>query len=172
MKLIGIGDEAANKIDGQIHATRELGSFIKPDLRGYQRLNIILSMQFPRAPMDREGQLELSWNDCMTKLCDVNQAAKDKLPPVFAEKSGIGSHYVDAFIKPMNTKLPDGTRVGCKRKGLKITLAVGTKKGEGLMRRLEVGKDPIVMLSAALQEAAKAAGVELKISNTEIFVAG
>ena len=107
----------------------------------------------------------------MIKLCDVNVAAKEKLPPAFAEKSGIGSHYVDAFVKPMNTKLPDGTRVGCKRKGLKITLTVGTKKGEGLMRRLAVSKDPVVMLQAALQEAAKAAAVELKITETEILVA-
>ena len=106
----------------------------------------------------------------MTKLCDINQAAKEKLPPTFAEKSGIGSHYVDAFVKPMNTKLPDGTRVGCKRKGLKITLTVGTKKGEGLMRRLTVSKDPVVMLQAALQDAAKMAGVELQITETEILV--
>ena len=71
----------------------------------------------------------------------------------------------------MNTKLPDGTRVGCKRKGLKITLTVGTKKGEGMMRRLEVSKDPVVMLQTALQDAAKAAGVELKITDSEILVA-
>jgi hypothetical protein len=107
----------------------------------------------------------------MTKLCDLNAVAKEKLPPAFTEKSGIGSHYVDAFIKPMNTKLPDGTRVGCKRKGLKITLVVGTKKGEGLMRRIQVSRDPVVMLHAALQEAAKAAGVELQITNTEILIA-
>jgi hypothetical protein len=107
----------------------------------------------------------------MTKLCDLNTAAKEKLPPGFTEKSGIGSHYVDAFIKPMNTKLPDGTRVGCKRKGLKITLVVGAKKGDGLMRRLQVSRDPVVMLQAALQEAAKAAGVELQITDTEILIA-
>ncbi len=106
----------------------------------------------------------------MTKLCDINVAAKEKLPPGFADKSGIGAHYMDAFLKPMNTKLPDGTRVGCKRKGLKVMLTVGTKKGEGLMRRLDVSKDPTVMLKAALQEAAKAAGVELKITDTEILV--
>src|ERR1022692_3801185 len=106
----------------------------------------------------------------MTKLCDINLAAKEKLPPAFKEKSGIGAHYTDAFIKTMNTKLADGTRVSCKRKGLKITLVVGSKKGEGLMRRLEVSKDPVVMLSAPLQEAAKAAGVELKITDTEILV--
>lgn len=106
----------------------------------------------------------------MIRLCEINLTAKDKLPPLFAEKSGIGSHYVDAFVKPMNTKLPDGTRVGCKRKGLKIMLTVGTKKGEGLMRRLAVSKDPIVMLQEALQEAARVAGVTLKITDTEIFV--
>jgi len=106
----------------------------------------------------------------MTKLCDINAAAKEKLPPGFADKSGIGVHYLDAFLKPMNTKLPDGTRVGCKRKGLKVMLTVGTKKGEGLMRRLDVSKDPVVMLKAALQEAAKAAGVELNITDTEILV--
>ncbi len=107
----------------------------------------------------------------MIKLCDINAAAAEKLPPKFAEKSGIGSHFVDAFVKPMNTKLPDGTRVGCKRKGLKVTLTVGTKKGEGLMRRIAVSKDPVLMLAAALQEAAKAAGVDLKITETEIFIA-
>lgn len=107
----------------------------------------------------------------MTKLCDINAAAAEKLPPGFADKSGIGVHYTDAFIKPMNTKLPDGTRVSCKRKGLKITLAIGTKKGEGLMRRLDVSRDPIVMLKAALVEAAKAADVQLQITDTEILIA-
>ncbi len=107
----------------------------------------------------------------MTKLCSINPAAKDKLPPGFLDKSGIGVHYTDAMIKPMNTTLPDGTRVGCKRRGLKIRLVVGTKKGEGLMRRLQVSTDPVVMLKAALQEAAKAAGVGLQMTETEILIA-
>jgi hypothetical protein len=107
----------------------------------------------------------------MTKLCDINQAAKEKLPPNFNDKSGVGVHYVDAFIKPMNVKLADETRVACKRKGLKITLTVGTKKGEGLLRRLDVSKDPVVMLQAALQEAAKSAGVDLQINEDGIFLA-
>ncbi len=106
----------------------------------------------------------------MTKLCDLNQAAKEKLPPTTADKSGIGVHYIDAYIKPMNTKIENDVRVSCKRKGLKLTLTVGTKKGEGLMRRLDVSRDPVVMLQAALQEAAKGAGVELKITESEIFV--
>jgi hypothetical protein len=107
----------------------------------------------------------------MIKLCDLNPAATEKLPPTFTDKSKIGVHYTDAFIKPMNTKLADGTRVGCKRKGLKITLTVGTKKGEGLMRRLDVSPDPVVMLKAALAEAAKNAGVEMQINDSEILIA-
>jgi len=106
----------------------------------------------------------------MLKLCDINTAAIEKLPPAFMDKSGIGVHYMDAFIKPMNTMLPDGTKVTCKRKGLKVLLAVGTKKGEGLMRRLDVSKDPVVMLQAALQDAARGAGIELKVSETEILI--
>jgi hypothetical protein len=104
------------------------------------------------------------------KLCDVNTEAEKKLPQHADDKSGIGVHYVDAYIKPMNVKLEDGTPVKCKRRGLKITLSAGAKKGEGLMRRLDVGPDPVVMLNAALQEAAKAAGVELTVENGAIFV--
>ena len=105
-----------------------------------------------------------------TKLCDVNPAAATRLPPLAEDKSGIGVHYIDAFLKPMNTKLADGTAVKCKRRGLKITLTVGAKKGEGLMRRLDIGPDPVVMLDADLQEAAKAAGVELSVEDGAVFV--
>jgi hypothetical protein len=105
------------------------------------------------------------------KLCDVNAAAAEKLPPSSDDKSGIGVHYIDAYIKPLNVKLEDGTPVRCKRRGLKITLSAGPKKGEGLMRRLDVSRDPVVMLDAALQEAAKAAGIELTVEGGAIFVA-
>jgi len=106
----------------------------------------------------------------MIKLCDINAAAKEKLPPGFRDKSGIGVHYVDAFIAPMNTGLPDATRVSCKRKGLRITLRVGAKKGDGLMRRIDVSSDPVVMVEAALREAAKVAGVGLEIADGEIRI--
>jgi len=107
----------------------------------------------------------------MIKLCDIATAATEKLPPGFTDKSGVGVHYVDAFLKPMNAALPDGTRVACKRRGLKVNLTVGAKKGFGLMRRVELGPDPVVMLKACLQEAAKAAGVQLQVTDTEILVA-
>jgi hypothetical protein len=104
------------------------------------------------------------------KLCDVNPDVQNKLPQETDDKSGIGVHYVDAYIKPMNVKLEDGTAVRCKRRGLKIILSAGAKKGEGLMRRLEVSRDPVAMLDAALEEAAKAAGIELAVENGSIFV--
>ena len=104
------------------------------------------------------------------KLCDVNAAAVDKLPQHTDDKSGIGVHYVDAYVKPMNAKLEDGTLVRCKRRGLKIVLSVGAKKGEGLMRRLAVSPDPVLMLEAALQEAARSAGIELTVENGSIYV--
>ncbi len=105
------------------------------------------------------------------KLCDVNPVAKEKLPALTDDKSGIGVHYVDAWIKPLNKKLEDGTPVKCKRRGLKIMLAVGSKKGEGLMRRLAVSPDPEVMLDAALKEAARSAGVELAVEDGSVFLA-
>jgi hypothetical protein len=104
------------------------------------------------------------------RLCDVNAAAATKLPQHTDDKSKIGVHYVDAYIKPMNGKLEDGTVVKCKRRGLKIVLTVDTKKGEGLMRRLAVSPDPIVMLDAALQEAAKGAGVELTVEGGTMYL--
>ena len=108
----------------------------------------------------------------MIKLCDINQTAREKLPPGFRDKSNIGVHYVDAYITPMNATLADAaaTRVSCKRKGLRLTLRVGAKKGDGIMRRLAVSTDPVVMLDAALQEAAKAAGVTLQVGPTEILI--
>jgi hypothetical protein len=106
----------------------------------------------------------------MIKLCDINSEAPAKLPPGFTDKSGVGVHYIDAFIKPMNAALPDGTRVVAKRRGLKVNLTVGTKKGFGLMRRLQVSTDPVVMLRACLAEAATAAGVQLEITDKEILI--
>jgi hypothetical protein len=105
-----------------------------------------------------------------TRLCDINPSALEKLPEHTDDKSGVGVHYVDAYIKPMNLKLADGTPIRCKRKGLKILFSAGAKKGEGLLRRVDVGPDPVVMLGAALQEAARSAGVELSLEEGGIFL--
>ena len=105
-----------------------------------------------------------------SKLCDLNPAAADKLPGKTEDKSGVGVHYVDAFITPMNTKLPDGTAVKCKRRGLRIMLTAGSHKGDGLLRRLAKGPDPVNMLQSALEEAATAAGVSLAIEDGAIYL--
>ena len=106
-------------------------------------------------------------------LCQVNAAALDKLPAHTGDKSGIGVHYVDAYIKPMNAKREDGIAVKCKRRGLKIVLTVkgaagAARTGEGLLRRLANGPDPVKMLDAALQEAAGSAGVTLAVAEGRI----
>ena len=106
-------------------------------------------------------------------LCDVNPAAVEKLPARTDDKSGVGVHYVDAYIKPMNRKLEDGTAIKCKRRGLKIVLTVKgaageAHTGEGLLRRLANGPDPVAMLHAALQEAAGQAGVALGVADGRI----
>ena len=104
------------------------------------------------------------------RLCAVSPDAPLKLPHHTDDKSGVGVHYVDAYLKPMNATLPDGTPVKCKRRGIKITLQVGAAKGEGLLRRIEVGPDPVAMLDRALQEAAKNAGVGLSVEAGELFL--
>ncbi|BET66615.1 hypothetical protein ASA1KI_15330 [Opitutales bacterium ASA1] len=89
-------------------------------------------------------------------LCPENTAAADLLRPEKNDRSGIGVYYVDEWLKPLKSlTLPDGTRLTAKRRGLKITLTLGDRKGEGLMRRLDVGRDPAAMLRAALEEAAR-----------------
>jgi hypothetical protein len=105
-----------------------------------------------------------------TKLCDVNPALAEKLPALTGDKSGIAVHYIDAYLKPMNTRLEDGTIVKAKRRGLKITLAAGAKKGEGIVRRLQHGPDPAAMLRAALAEASAAAGVEIAEENGAVYL--
>lgn len=104
------------------------------------------------------------------RICDENQAAIEKLPQNTGDKSGIGVHYVDTYVKPFNIKLEDGTRIKCKRRGLKVTLTVGEKSGDGLMRRLDVGPDPVKMLQVALQEASSAAGVALTVEDGGVYL--
>jgi hypothetical protein len=99
-----------------------------------------------------------------TKLCDVVTRHDPE------DKSGVGVRYVDAFIKPMNVKLEDGRQFRCKRRGLKLTLTAGDRKGEALLRRLDHGPDHTSILHAALQEAARNAGVELGVEGEAVYV--
>jgi hypothetical protein len=105
-----------------------------------------------------------------TTLCQVHANAVERLPPLTGDRSGVGVQYVDAYISPMNAQLEDGTPVKCRRRGLKIVLSVGDRTGEGLLRRVDVGPDPVAMLDAALQEAATAAGVGLSVEDGAIVL--
>lgn len=98
-----------------------------------------------------------------TELCSENPAAPDMLKPERNDRSGIGVHYVDAFLKPLKAGivLPDGAKFSARRRGLKVTLTLGPQKGEGLMRRLAVSKDPVAMLRSALDEAGAKLGIRL-----------
>lgn len=107
-----------------------------------------------------------------TELCPENAAAPDMLRPEKNDRSGVGVHYVDAFLKPLKAgvALPDGTKFSAKRRGLKITLQLGLQKGEGLMRRLTVSRDPVVMLRAALDEAGAKLGVRLAVEEGKLVL--
>lgn len=104
------------------------------------------------------------------KLCDVNKGAFDKLPPNAMDNSGVGVHFMSAYIKPIKVTLEDGTKIICRRRGLKLTLAIGADKGIGLMRRLDVSKDPIVMIDAALKEAANNIGYIFSVENDAMYL--
>src|SRR5688500_15763894 len=103
-------------------------------------------------------------------LCHVNPAAVAKLPQHTDDKSGIGLHYVDAYVRPLLPRLADVTQVKCKRRDLKVVLSVGTRTGEGLLRRLDVSADRVLMLDAPLQEAARGAGIGSLVEDGAILV--
>jgi hypothetical protein len=106
------------------------------------------------------------------ELCPENPAAPDLLKPEKNDRSGIGVHYVDAILKPLKAPrtLADGVPFSVKRRGLKVTIALGTGKGEGLMRRLAVSPDPVVMLRAALEEAGSKLGVRVYAEGGKLWL--
>ncbi|HJO54109.1 MAG TPA: hypothetical protein QF373_06390 [Verrucomicrobiota bacterium] len=89
----------------------------------------------------------------MEKVIKENPVAAEWLPENKSDGSGIGVNYVDAFLKPLNCELEDELRLACKRRGLKITVSLGDRKGEAILRRIEHGPDVRSILHAALTEA-------------------
>jgi len=92
------------------------------------------------------------------------------LPDVKDDGSGIGINYADAYLKPFKKILDDGRKVSCKRRGLELTLKIGDKTGKALMRRLEHGPDPKIVLKRALEEACADAGVEISVDDGTILL--
>lgn len=106
------------------------------------------------------------------KLFVGNEDLKSEtlIPPSQPDGSKIGVNYADAYIKALNTSTEEGFKITCKRRGLKIILTIGDRKGEGLMRRLEHGPDVKHILQQALQEAARTAGAVLLIEKNAIYL--
>jgi hypothetical protein len=94
-----------------------------------------------------------------------NKDAEKLLPDVVDDGSGVGINYADAYIKGIKLTLEDGRKVTLKRRGLKISIAIGDKTGDGILRRLQNGPDVKNMLREALKEAARNAGAEFDVEN-------
>ena len=104
------------------------------------------------------------------RITAENTEAEKLIPPAAPDGSGIGVNYVDAYIKPLNAELEDGTKVTCKRTGLKIVLSVGEKTGEAIMRRIDHGPDVKNILRQALETAAQEAGSELSVEDGGVWL--
>lgn len=92
------------------------------------------------------------------------------LPPVKPDGSRIGVNYADAYLQALNVALEDGKKVSARRKGLKVILEIGDRKGEALLRRLEDGPDPRSILRRALEEAASSAGSSFTVEDGIIYL--
>ncbi len=100
----------------------------------------------------------------MTVTIAFDQAKADAtLQGAMPDGSGVGVNYVDVIAKASKLTLPDGRKLLLKRKGLKLTLAIGDKQGEALLRRLDHGPDVQTIITRALETAALAAGARARL---------
>jgi hypothetical protein len=86
------------------------------------------------------------------------------LPEAKPDGSGIGVNYADQIVKPFKQTLPDGRKLLLKRRGLKLTLSIGDKQGEAIMRRIDHGPEVKVIFRKALEEAARAVGAVVEFA--------
>jgi hypothetical protein len=96
--------------------------------------------------------------------------ADQHLPDSKPDGSGIGINYADQVLKNFKLTLTDGRKMTAKRRGLKITLTIGDKQGEAIMRRMEHGPDVKTIFRKALEEAAQNAGAALVIEPNQIHL--
>ncbi|PWT89510.1 MAG: hypothetical protein C5B54_08795 [Acidobacteria bacterium] len=87
--------------------------------------------------------------------------AETYLPEVKADASGVGINYADQILKPFKLTLADGRKFLAKRKGLKITITIGDKQGDAILRRLDHGPGVKNMFRKALEEAARNVGASV-----------
>ena len=104
------------------------------------------------------------------RIADVNPAAAELIPPNQPDASGIGVNYTEAYLKVIDMELEPGKKVTCKRKGLMISLAIGDKTGEALMRYIEDGPDVKNILRRAIENAAENAGAKFLVEDGTIYL--
>jgi len=90
------------------------------------------------------------------------------LPEAKADGSGVGINYADQILKNFKLTLTDGRKMLARRRGLKITLTIGDKTGEAIMRRIENGPDVKNIFYKALGEAGQNAGATISIEPAQI----
>jgi hypothetical protein len=86
------------------------------------------------------------------------------------DASGVGINYADVIVKAIKLTLEDGRKLTCKRRGLKLTLTIGDRAGEGLLRRLANGPDERRIVREGLAEAARNAGVALSFEPGAVVI--
>jgi hypothetical protein len=94
--------------------------------------------------------------------------ANAHLPEAKPDGSGVGINYADQILKHFKLTLSDGRKMLAKRRGLKITLTIGDKSGEAIMKRIEDGPDVKNIFYKALSEAGRNAGASISIAPGEI----
>lgn len=100
----------------------------------------------------------------MTVTIAFDQAKADAtLQGAMPDGSGVGVSYVDVIAKASKLTLPDGRKLLLKRKGLKLTLAIGERQGEALLRRLEHGPEVRDVVRRGLEAVALAAGARASL---------
>ena len=92
------------------------------------------------------------------------------LPENEPDASGVGVNYAEAFLKVFKKTLADGRKISCRRRGLKLTLQIGSSSGEALLRRVDHGPDVREILHQALVEAAAGAGATYSVEDGAIFL--
>ena len=96
--------------------------------------------------------------------------ANAHLPEVKPDGSGVGINYADQILKNFKLTLTDGRKMLAKRRGLKITLTIGDKQGEAILRRMEHGPDVKNIFRKALEEAVQNAGATISIQPNQIHL--
>lgn len=92
----------------------------------------------------------------------VDEAAVDAwAPSAKPDGSGVGVNYADQVLKLIKATLPDGRKLAAKRRGLRISVTLGERTGQAIMRRLDDGPDTRVIFERALSAAAREAGAEV-----------